>query len=200
MAQLTQSFFETILRLEGGYQRDPVDKGNYNTCGELVGTNMGLSAVAYSTWVGRCVDEAEMRAITRDTAFNFYAWYFNLYNCYKIEDQHLAELIMNNTMGAPGPAAKAEQRALNKLGYKVAIDGSRGPATIAALNKAARANMPRLYNAIRAEWLAYLKRLNSKFYPGWLKRMEAFPPIGTTTTWIVPALLALGFLYLKNRK
>lgn len=182
MAQLTQAFFATILKMEGGYQEFPNDIGNY-ACGVLVGTNMGVSAVAYSDWVGRCPSKQEMKALNQQTAFNFYAWYFDRYNLYPIQNQNLFELCANNTMGAPSQAIKAEQRALNNLGANLTVDGNRGPKTIAAINKAAAKNFSVTYNAIRAEWVAYLNGINSEYRAGWISRMDKyFPPMASGNT------------------
>lgn len=178
MAQLTPAFFATILRIEGGYQNRADDNGNY-ACGALVGTKYGVSAGAYYTWTGRCPTQADMQGITEDTAFNFYAWYFDRYNLYQIENQQFFELLANNTMGSPAAAARAEQRALNALGFPVAVDGVRGPQTIQALNTAWRRDAPAIYNAVRQNWIDYLVSINKpQFLPGWLKRInDNFPPI-----------------------
>ena len=160
----------------------PDDNGNY--CGgELVGTKHGVSAVAYGTWAGRCPTVAEMKALTTGTAFQFYAWYFDRYNLYPIESQKFFELLANNTMGSPSGAARAEQRALNRLGYSVAVDGVRGPATVAALNAAWRSNPAGIYNAVREEWIKHLNSINKpQFLTGWMKRLDRyFPPIGTAS-------------------
>jgi lysozyme family protein len=181
MAKLTQAFFTTILKIEGGYQTFPNDIGNY-ACGNLVGTNMGVSAVAYSDWVGRCPTVQEMTNLDQQTAFNFYSWYFDRYNLYPIENQKLFELCANNTMGAPSQAIRAEQRALNNLGANLTVDGDRGPKTIAAINLAAKKNFAATYNAIRAEWVNYLNGINSEYRAGWINRMNTyFPAIDTTT-------------------
>lgn len=178
MAALTSSFFQTILKMEGGYQNMADDNGNY-ACGQLIGTNMGVSAVALSQWWGRCPTVAEMKALDKQTAFNFYAWYFNQYGLYRVENQLFAELLMNNTMGSPAGAARAEQRALNRMGYNLAVDGVRGPATIAALNDAWRRSPATIYNLVREEWINHLQSINKpQFLQGWLRRMnDNFPPM-----------------------
>jgi len=164
--------------MEGGYQSFQNDVGNY-ACGKLVGTNMGVSAVAYQDWVNRCPTKSEMQNMTQETAKNFYAWYFDRYNVYPVQNQTLAELLMNNTMGAPARAIEAEQKALNGMGYSLAIDGVRGPLTISALNAAARKNLPATYNAIRAAWVEYLGGISSEYRTAWIARMDRFfPPIG----------------------
>jgi lysozyme family protein len=196
MAQLTQAFFNKILQMEGGYQSLADDNGNY-ACGQLIGTNMGVSAVALSQWWGRCPTVAEMKGLSQKQAFDFYAWYFNQTNLYPIESQELFEFLANNTMGSPSGAAKVEQRVLNRLGYQMPVDGKRGPTTVAALNKAWRDNPARLWNEIRAEWIKYLNSINKpQFLPGWMSRLNRHYPIKGETTdniyWLAPlAVLAL---------
>lgn len=200
MARLTQAFFKKILAIEGGYQNRADDNGNW-ACGALVGTKYGVSAVAFRDWVDRCPTAAEMKNLTEAQAFDFYAWYFDRYNLYPIESQEFFELLANNTMGSPANAAKVEQRALNKLGYKVAVDGIRGQNTIKALNDAWRSNSGLIYNTIRQDWVDYLKSLNKpQFLSGWLYRMDTyFPPLGAAGIGI-GAALALLFIFFALKK
>lgn len=201
MAQLTPTFFQTILKIEGGYQAMPDDTGNY-ACGQLIGTKYGVSAVAFSTWVNRCPTVQEIKDMTTDMARSFYAWYFDRYNLFQIENQKFFELLANNTMGSPAGAARVEQRALRSLGYPVAVDGNRGPATVAALNDAWRKRPADIYNAVRAEWITYLKSINKpQFLQGWLYRLDTyFPPMGTAAGLGIgaAALLIAALLFLKK--
>jgi len=201
MAQLTPTFFNTILKIEGGYQAMPDDSGNY-ACGQLIGTKYGVSAVSYSTWVNRCPTVQEIKDMTTDMARSFYAWYFDRYNLFQIENQKFFELLANNTMGSPAGAARVEQRALRSLGYPVAVDGNRGPATVAALNDAWRKRPADIYNAVRAEWITYLKSINKpQFLQGWLYRLDTyFPPMGTAAGLGIgaAALLIAALLFLKK--
>lgn len=186
--------------MEGGYQNRPDDNGNW-ACGELIGTKYGVSAVAFQTWVGRCPTASEIQSLDESQAWNFYAWYFNRYNLYHIENQSFFELLANNTMGSPGGAARAEQRALNRLGYSVPVDGVRGPQTLGALNAAWAQNPQSIYNAVREEWIKHLQSLNKpQFLQGWLYRMDTFfPPIGAGVIAGVSLLLLFAaFLILKK--
>lgn len=207
MASLTPSFFQTILKIEGGYQKMPSDNGNYCN-GQLVGTKYGMSAGAVGTWLGRCLSEQEMRNLTKSDAQAFYAWYFDRYNLFQIQSQQFFELLANNTMGNPASAAKVAQREINKLGYNVSVDGVFGPQTIGALNDAWIKHGATLYNAIRNAWIDFYISLNRpEWIEGWLKRMEHFPLLDTdntptTTTGKTGLALLLvfaGFLIFKKR-
>ena len=179
----------------------PDDTGNY-CAGQLIGTKYGVSAVAFGNWVGRCPTVAEMKALTTDTAYQFYAWYFDRFNLYPIESQKFFELLANNTMGSPAGAARAEQRALNRLGYSVAVDGSRGPATVAALNKAWRSAPEKIYNTVREEWVKHLESINKpQFLPGWMYRLNTyFPPLGAAAGGFgaAAALLLLTIYFFRK--
>lgn len=189
--------------MEGGYQAMPADVGNY-ACGNLVGTNMGVSAVAFQQWQGRCPTVSDMKGLTQADALAFYKWYWQYYNIDGINNQALAELVMNNTMGAPSQAAKAEQRALQRMGYtNVAVDGARGPITLAALNDAARKDLQRTYNTVREEWINYLGGINSQFRQAWINRMDRhFPPMDGNMQMagggLIGLLVLLG-LFFANR-
>lgn len=55
---------ETILHHEGGYVNHPADPGGM--------TNLGVTKRVYEEWVGREVDEAEMRALTPEDVAPLY--------------------------------------------------------------------------------------------------------------------------------
>ncbi len=185
MAQLTNSFFQKILAIEGGFQAMPTDSGNY-CAGNLIGTKYGMSAVAISAWWGRCPSQEEVKNLTEQNAMDFYAWYFDRYGLFQVENQQLFELLANNTMGSPANAAKIEQRTLNQFGYSLAVDGQRGPQTIQAINDAWVKFGPKFYNAVRDAWVNYLVSLNRpEFIEGWLYRMNKyFPKIAKSSTGI----------------
>lgn len=162
-----------------------------------------MSAVAVGSWWGRCPSEQEMRDLTTDDAREFYAWYFDRYGLFQIENQQFFELLANNAMGSPGNAAKVAQRVLNQLGYSVAVDGAFGPQTISALNDTWRRYGAKIYNDIRQAWVEYLRGLNRpEFIDGWLYRMNKyFPPIATSGASLGIALLVLyvGYRIIKKR-
>lgn len=202
MAQLTTDFFQKILAIEGGYQNHPDDTGNYCN-GQLIGTKFGMSAIAVGTWWGRCPSVQEMKDLTTADAQDFYAWYFDRYSLFQIQNQKFFELLANNTMGSPANAAKVAQRALNQIGFKVDVDGIFGPQTIDALNEAWQRYGAKAYNLIRKAWIEYLESLNRpQFIEGWLYRMNRyFPPIGVAGSigFTITALTVI-WIILKNKR
>ena len=76
-----------------------------------------------------------------------------------------------------GRAVKEAQAALNAMGYKIAIDGGMGPATLAAINKAGAG----FANALTRRRIDFYKRLATenpekyaKYLAGWIKRANTF--------------------------
>lgn len=55
---------DKTLNFEGGYQAFPNDSANYNSLGQLVGTNRGISAIAYETYLGFPPTATQIHAIT----------------------------------------------------------------------------------------------------------------------------------------
>jgi len=174
MAQLTDEFFKKILAMEGGYQDNPHDRGNYS-CGKLVGTNMGVSAVALSTWLRRCVTVDDVKNLSVTDAKNFYSWYFDFYGLFDIADQRTFEIIANSTMGSPVALERIVNRRYDTKDFL--LDGRLSKAVIDGINND---DQLQLYNDIRYEWIEYLKNLNKpEFLEGWLKRMDKYyPPLG----------------------
>lgn len=197
MSQFTDSFFQKILLMEGGYQAHPSDSGNY-ACEQLVGTKYGIAAVSYQTYTGRCPSEADMKGITLDFARAFYRWYGEFWRIDEVDDQEVYELMFNNFMGSPAQAARALQRALNRFGYALDVDGAMGSKTLAALNSAAAQNPTAVYNAILEEWVTYLYTTKAEFRNGLLNRVAThFPPM--TVGDDVAVVEAGGAGYLSER-
>lgn len=179
MSTFTQEFYARLMKWEGGYQNHSSDTGNYNSCGALVGTNKGVTSKAIETLMGvKCADAAFMQGITDDYAMQFYAKYWGFYRIDEITDQTVAELVMNCFMGLPKKAAESVQKACNQFQANLTVDGAMGSKTLAALNSLAAQNMPAIFNAILAEWIAYLNTTQPAFRQGLLNRTNnLFQPI-----------------------
>jgi len=207
MATLTDSFFQKILSMEGGYQNDPDDTGNYSA-GHLVGTKYGVSAIGLSNWYGRPVTESEMRALTESQARDFYAYYFDFYNLFSIGDQELFELIANAYMGAPSAAAR-----ILRANFPSGDTGRLTDAYFAGISDVYYRH-PYLYDQFRNDWLDYLLGLSNKakYHKHWKKRMDDHYPVKGFPAPFMPkvrnsfipeflllaAFLILGYVYRRR--
>ncbi len=105
------------LNLEGGYQNLKKDSGNYNSKGQLVGTNKGISAKTYEKWIKRVPTVADMKAITKETALEIYRqWYWKPIGVEALKDQQLATFIFDYAINGGGSDALAGvRRAFRKV-------------------------------------------------------------------------------------
>lgn len=186
-----------VLNMEGGYQDFINDSGNYNSRGELVGTNRGISAPVYESWIGRPPSRNDMKAITRATAEEIYRKkYWLPIQGDRINPQYLAEIIFDGKVNQGQKGIMLLQEALG-----VPADGTIGPITLAAIS---RANPARLHDEYKRRRIAFYRQLAasnssySQFLTGWLNRMDNFQ--AQSRSGALPILLlALGFIVYKNR-
>lgn len=72
MKQNFNKSFDLLLRTEGGFQDDPHDHGNRLPDGRKGCTNLGVTQLAWESYVGRKVDHDEMRQLTSEDVGPFY--------------------------------------------------------------------------------------------------------------------------------
>ncbi len=214
---------EKVLSVEGGYQNDTEDWGNYNAYdsqGNYVrysqrkghtlraGTNRGISAGLLSSLLKREVSVAEIQAISKQRAIDIYRQvYWDGIRGDDIPHQGLAELIFDGHVNHGTTGKKIAQRVLNGLGANppLAVDGAFGPKTLAAIRKAPLAA---LYNNIIQARAELYKKLvqdrpdNAKYLKGWMNRLKKFPILNVPTSgkqWGAAAALALAITYYLNQ-
>ena len=169
-----EAFLPILLAVEGGFQKLIGDRGNYNSLGQLVGTNHGVAAKTYEAWIGHPPTEAEMRAMTKATAIAIYRkWFWDEIQGDKIVNQSVANLIADhNVNGGYKVIEKAVQRVLNaKFNKGLTVDGVFGPKTLAAINSV---DQQILFNGIKAERETIYYSIGGQFLEGWLNRLENF--------------------------
>ncbi|WP_299835493.1 glycosyl hydrolase 108 family protein [uncultured Tenacibaculum sp.] len=129
-------FKHSIEQAEGGYQNLVKDKGNYNSNGERVGTNHGVSARFYETITGFPPSIEDMKAITKEEAhIIFKNEFWDRIKGDQIQSQKVAEIITDHAINAGvGAAAKVTQMALRSLGRNIKVDHSIGNVTLNAIN------------------------------------------------------------------
>jgi lysozyme family protein len=111
-----------VDRIEKGYANHPDDNG-----GE---TNWGISVRAHPELKGR------IKTLTRDEAKKIYRnAYFTPAQIAKYPAKVRLAVFDGAIHHGVVSNAKIVQRALNRLGYKLAVDGLVGPMTLAALKK-----------------------------------------------------------------
>lgn len=188
-----QVYAPLLAQVEGGFQKLANDPGNYNSRGELAGTNYGISARFYETILGYPPREADMRAITKEQAkgiFEVYFWRANKGDL--INSQGIANTIIDHEVNA-GNGVLLAQRVLNRyFGFDLAEDDAMGPNTLKAINSVPAAQFITRYNEAREQ---YYRDLNSPFLSAWLNRLKKFAAgaQGISTLAAISVVVA-GFL------
>ncbi|CAA0214448.1 glycosyl hydrolase 108 family protein [Tenacibaculum maritimum] len=130
-------FKSSIEQAEGGYQNLKKDKGNYNSRGERVGTNHGISARFYETIIGFPPSIEDMKAITKaESHLIFKNEFWDRIKGDQINSQKVAEIIADHAINAGvGAAGKVTQKTLiRSFGKKLRLDYSIGNNTVNAIN------------------------------------------------------------------
>jgi len=167
------AFISHITAAEGGYQKIPSDPGNYNSRGELVGTNHGISAKTFERVYGYPPSKQDMLNITETEALNiFKRLYWNKIKGDYINSQAVAETFADHAINSGvGTAVKLMQYALQALGYNVTADGIMGNQTLNAINSADAGKLFREYNDRRRIYYSGLKNF-SRWGRIWFNRIR----------------------------
>lgn len=167
-------FLKILHNVEGGYQELENDSGNYNSLGDLVGTNWGISAKTYERWIKRPPSKTDMIRMPKSLAVEIYKqWYWNVMKGNAFSNQSIANIIIDHGVNAgTGTAARIAQSVLNDyFGFRLAEDGVIGNQTITAINSVNQERLHELYMQARID---YYKSLGSSFYRAWLTRLKSF--------------------------
>lgn len=149
---------KAVLKHEGGFVNHPKDPGGM--------TNLGVTKKVWEEWVGKTVNEAEMRSLTPEKVSPMYRKKY--WDAVKGDElpAGLDYLMFDFAINAgPGRAIRTMQKAIG-----VTPDGAIGPKTMAAL-KAVNPN--ELIKKFSAEKEAFYRALPtfSTFGKGWLRRV-----------------------------
>src|SRR5699024_8938029 len=129
-------FVPKIQNIEGGYQKLIKDKGNYNSLGQLVGTQYGVSARFYEGIIKKPPTVADMKAITKTLAKQLFKIYFwDDVHGDQLKNQSIAEIITDHAInGGESPIGTIVQKVLvYDFGKSISIDGDIGPKTALAI-------------------------------------------------------------------
>ena len=169
MADFTKAI-ELLREIEGKYTKHKNDEGNYNSRGELVGTNYGIAAPTYEKIIGRPPTEADMKNITYEEAKGIYKQqYWDAIKGDEIRDQSVANIFFDGHVNQ-GKSIKWMQESAG-----VKPDGKVGPKTVEAINQAD----PRLLHDTfkekrRSGYENYIKNNPEQevFRKGWNNRLD----------------------------
>ncbi len=159
-----------ILRWEGGYVNDPLDRGGATNKGVTIAT---WRKVGYDKDGDGDIDVDDLKKLTDEDVLNrvLKPHYWDRWKADQIESQQVANILVDWVWASGAYGIKIPQRI---LGLK--IDGIVGPKTLAAVNSA---DPKELFYKIKAEREAFLNRIvestpsQRRFIKGWLNRLNA---------------------------
>lgn len=161
------------LKWEGGYQRSKEDKGNYNSKKQLVGTNHGIAAFVYETWIGRPPTTKDMREMPMTNAAQIYKGLFwTRIRGDEIANQFVADIFFDGHVNHGTQGIRLMQRVLG-----VVVDGIVGPKTLAAINARDPQTLYAQYRQVRRDFYHSIVARNPTqkvFLTGWLRRIDSF--------------------------
>ncbi len=158
-----------ILSYEGGFINHPNDKGEETNKGVTIAV---WKAQGYDKNGDRHIDVKDLKLISDADAMSIMRkFYWNRWQADKIEDQSIANLLVDFVWGSGAWGIKIPQRVLG-----VIVDGVVGTKTIAAIN----AEEPKsLFEQLKRARVKYIEDIISKnpsfavFRKGWLRRLNA---------------------------
>lgn len=189
--------YRYVERAEGGYQKYAEDSGNYNSLGQLVGTNWGISAPVYERWLGYPPSELDMRNMSQATAKLIYKnRFWDPIKGGQIQSQAVANILFDGHVNHGNHGIVLIQRVLG-----VPDDGIVGPITLGAINSTNASTLVRQYADAREDFYRYLassRPSQSIFLQGWLNRLAMFrdnlPSSGEALAALAGAVLIYFFI------
>ena len=153
-----QKSFELMLKSEGGFSNHPSDPGGM--------TNLGVTKATWEGWVGREVDEAEMRGLTAEKVEPLYKErYFDAVRGDELP-MGLDYLMFDFAVNAgAGRAIKTLQTAVG-----VTPDGGFGPMTMAAVQAVDPVELIERFSQAKENFYRSLNTF-ATFGKGWLNRV-----------------------------
>jgi len=184
---------------EGGFQNYPTDQANYS-CGQLVGTNMGISAVALQDYLGRCVNVNDVRSVTKATAEAIYKKKFwDDIQGDKIANNSIAELIFSQKIANPTKCLQLVGASLKNFGKNGNLSYPFSDETIKQINQLAPKQFYKDLWQRNMDWYESLSASHPEFAQGWINRLNKLSYSSFPVWGFLLIFLALGGgLYVLN--
>jgi lysozyme family protein len=163
MADITK-LSPLILKWEGGYVNDPLDKGG---C-----TNMGVTLAAYQKHIDAKGTCADVKAMTKEDFEIVLREYWNRWKADQINNQSIANILVDWVWGSGVWGIKKPQKILG-----VVADGQVGDKTIAAVNAYDPQKLFAIIYVSRLQFLDNIVKNNpsqERFIKGWKNRLADF--------------------------
>jgi len=153
-----------ILKWEGGYVNDPLDKGG--------STNKGVTIATFRQFYGQKKTVDDLKALT-DAQWEhiFKTGYWNKWRADEIKDQAVANALVDWTYHSGIHGIKEPQKILG-----VTVDGIVGPITIAAVNKMHPQELFWKVQVARHGFVENIVKTNptqERFLVGWKNRINS---------------------------
>lgn len=176
---LRQKLLDTINN--GMHSPRPHDASNWTGCrvgkGELVGTFRDISACAASACYKRDVTVDELANFSYDQAKGVIRWIWDGIKATELPDQKIADLYMHIQMHYGN--VKVVEKALDKMGYKVSLNGRMRPYEFQQFIEASKKTPFQTYNQIRDCLKTAYAGDNPHFRKAFLKFLDKEFPVRT---------------------
>ena len=165
-----RKYIPTVLRWEGGFANDPVDRGGATNKGVTIAC---FKQMGYDNDHDGDIDVADLKLLTDEQAFQIMKrGFWDKWKADLIINQSQAEQLVDWVWGSGVWGVKIPQRVL-----EVKPDGIVGQITLNAVNNA---NQQKLFNDIknaRIDFVNAIVRNNpsqKRFIKGWINRINSF--------------------------
>lgn len=207
MADFNSIVLKTF-NFEGGYQAFPNDTANYCN-GKLIGTNRGISAIAYQAYYGVCPTVEQMKALTKEQAIAIYKKsYWDVIQGDKIANNSLAHIFFDAFIASGYTGLKRVKGYVNTYYGKTVIPVNSKPLTVSDTAHINNAQSQKLFEIAKAGEIANRNKLAAQnpskyamFLKGWLNRLNQITYDGTQFIKNNPivvfifAIVAMGITY-----
>lgn len=168
---IAQFFLPTVLKWEGGFVNDPLDRGGATNKGVTIST---FKKMGYDNDRDGDIDIEDLKKLTDDQAFNIMKeLYWDWWKADLIMNQSVAEQLVDFVWGSGKWGIIIPQKA---LGLKA--DGIVGPRTLALVNDSKY--QQKIHATVKQARLDFIQKIilnnptQRRFEKGWIRRVNSF--------------------------